>query len=204
MDMEKTPESQTPQMRRGVIILTVVWFVAAAVLFFIPRCYGYSRICEHPGRPYSLYVVLIGLIATGLLYRSESIKTWIENRKATATASRVVPSETTSRLSQTTPSPQRPRGLDVRFNRFVTPVIVQILYVILLVLMTVGVAAYWLMSISDWSEDFNPIVFALLTFPLALIGWIFLWLIIRLVCESAIALFRIAEDLRSIRNRQSQ
>ena len=150
-------------------------------------------------------IAVLGLIATVLLYRWESIVGLIRSRKGkVATASPAAPQPSPS---QTPESPKWPKftRLDFQFNRFVSPTIISILYVLLILLALFFVFIYWLDQVGIVSSNGESVVlFMLWSIPLAIVGMGVLWLIIRLICESAIVLFRIAEDLRQIRNRQGQ
>lgn len=98
---------------------------------------------------------------------------------------------------------QRRTVFDVRFNRFITPIILSIFYVICVVAAFLGGFVFWLQTISDFSEEGSGTAFitALWTAPLILIVVVLVCLLVRLIFESVMVIFRIAEDLRKIRDK---
>jgi hypothetical protein len=92
---------------------------------------------------------------------------------------------------------------DVRFNKFVTPMILSIFFVICLVAACLAGFGFWLQTISDFSEDGlgTALFTALWTAPLITLAVILVCLLFRLIFESVMVIFRIAEDLRRIRDK---
>lgn len=94
---------------------------------------------------------------------------------------------------------------DIRFNSFVTPAIVSALY--LLSLIGVGLFAlfFWTSTLIDASAENEGTgalaILAIWTAPLIAFVALLLTLLIRLAFESIMVIFRIAEDLRHIRDK---
>jgi len=94
---------------------------------------------------------------------------------------------------------------DIRFNNFITQWIVSVLY--LLSLVGVGLFAVWYWTITlldarDAGDGTGALAFlALWTAPLIVFVALLLTLLIRLAFESIMVRFRIAEDLRHIRDK---
>jgi hypothetical protein len=113
------------------------------------------------------------------------------------------PPQTSPMAVPVAPAPKN--YFDPHFNRFVSPTVISILYVLLNLSGLFFVVFYWLGEVGTVSSNEESVaLFMLWSIPLAIAGMVVLWLIIRLICESAIVLFRVAEDLRQIRNRQGQ
>jgi uncharacterized membrane protein len=77
MSSELSPKDAKREIRIGIIVVTVFW-VAAAVGFYVYQgnCttfYQRGTTCDYPGRPFVAPIAVLGLIATVLLYRWESI-----------------------------------------------------------------------------------------------------------------------------------
>lgn len=163
----------------------LTWVVIAVYLFTLESCLG-SFLCDRPGRPYSYVVTAIGLISSLILnLRSKKIALAFERRGASVSG--------------------KVGRFDIKFNRFISPTIVSVLYVLLSAAALLFVVFYWLGAVETVSSnEENVLLFALWSVPLAVVGLGILWIIIRLICESAIVIFRISDDLRSIRNRQGQ
>ena len=93
---------------------------------------------------------------------------------------------------------------DVRFNNFVTPGIVSVFYLLSLVIIGLGAVVYWLNTIED-SLDYEgaggAFVTALWTAPIIVFVALLAALLVRLIFESIMVVFRIAEDLRRIRDK---
>jgi hypothetical protein len=93
---------------------------------------------------------------------------------------------------------------DVRFNNFVTPGIVSVFYLLSLVIIGLGAVVYWLNTIED-SLDYegagSAFVTALWTAPIIVFVALLAALLVRLIFESIMVVFRIAEDLRRIRDK---
>ena len=84
---------------------------------------------------------------------------------------------------------------DVRFNNFVTPGIVSVFYLLSLVIIGLGAVVYWLNLIE------YAFVTALWTAPIIVFVALLAALLVRLIFESIMVVFRIAEDLRRIRDK---
>jgi hypothetical protein len=98
---------------------------------------------------------------------------------------------------------QRQTVFDVRFNKFVTPVILSFFYVICLVAACLAGFVFWLQTILDFLQDGlgSGFIAFLWTTPLILLAVILVCLLVRLIFESVMVIFRIAEDLRRIRDK---
>jgi len=85
---------------------------------------------------------------------------------------------------------------DFSFTSFVTPRIIKVLYVLILILTVIGALVYTIFAFSASK------VFGFLTLiigdPLFIIIVMAFW---RLVLESFVVVFRIAEDIRALRER---
>lgn len=104
---------------------------------------------------------------------------------------------------ETYAAPAPKNNFDLHFNRFVTPTIVKILYVLLSAFIFIGGIIIAVGFAFDLGPDSGRSYFVglLISVPLALVGMALSWLLVRLICESAIVRFRMAEDIRRIRNR---
>lgn len=102
-----------------------------------------------------------------------------------------------------TPKVHRRTFFDIRFNRFVTPMILSIFYVICVFAACLFGFVFWLQTISDFSENGAGPAFitALWTAPLILLAVFLVCLLVRLIFESVMVIFRIADDLRKIRDK---
>lgn len=91
---------------------------------------------------------------------------------------------------------------DVRFNNLVTPRIVSFLYVLFLIFIGLGAFWFWIRTMLLNQEEFFEIaILALWTAPLISFFALFVSLLVRLIFESIMVRFRIAEDLRKIRDK---
>ena len=82
--------------------------------------------------------------------------------------------------------------VDTFFGAFITPVVASVFFVLLL--LVGAVVAGWLILTGTFSEE--PAARALLVIPAYVIGL----LLVRIVLETAMVLFRIEEHLRAIRH----
>lgn len=83
---------------------------------------------------------------------------------------------------------------DFQFDHFVTPKLIRFFYGFFVIVLTIGAVLFLFASLASGSEG---IIFGLIVIP---IGY-FLYLIFgRMYFELVAALFRIADDLRAIRN----
>jgi len=92
---------------------------------------------------------------------------------------------------------------DFGFQKFLTPVIVRILYALTTVVVALGAVVFWYSTVFEYSDEtasekFTKIVWAT---PLSVIGAALVMLLVRLLFESVVVVFRIAEDLRRIRDK---
>jgi hypothetical protein len=163
--------------------------------------------------------VLVAVLALAVFARSRSIIATLSSvgRSATLSIGHVRSSVTigegdavltTGSVSSPPPQTgasksQRRAVFDVRFNKFVTPVILSFFYVICLVAACLAGFVFWLQTISDFSEDGlgSGFIAFLWTTPLMLLAVILVCLLVRLIFESVMVIFRIAEDLRRIRDK---
>jgi len=101
---------------------------------------------------------------------------------------------------------QRRKGFDVRFEEFVTPMIVSIFYVFCVVVAFLAGFVYWFSTISDFSEDSvgSRIITALWSAPLIFGAVMIVVLVLRLIFETVAVRFRIADDLKKIREKLVQ
>jgi hypothetical protein len=175
------------QVQVWSILWMVTWLLVAGILFAYRTCNGGFLGCTTPTRPYSYIAVVVGVISSVILNsRRKQIASYLERRSSRNRPTRAI-------------------RFDAKFNKFVAPTIISILYVLLNLLALLFVILFWLREIETVSSNGDDVaLFALWSFPLAAVGMAVLWLIIRLICESAIVRFRVAEDLRQIRNRSSQ
>lgn len=91
---------------------------------------------------------------------------------------------------------------DVRFNNLATPRIVSFLYVLFLIFIGLGAFWFWIRTMLSNQEEFSEMaILALWTAPLISFFALFVSLLVRLIFESIMVRFRIAEDLRKIRDK---
>lgn len=98
---------------------------------------------------------------------------------------------------------QRRNWFDVRFKEFVTPIIISIFYVFCVVVAFLAGFVFWLATISDFSEE-GAVFTALWTAPLIFGAVMIVVLVLRLVFETVMVIFRIADDLKKIRDKLVQ
>lgn len=102
----------------------------------------------------------------------------------------------------------RKRGVrkiaDVKFARLVTPSIMRGLYVVAICLVSIGFLVGWLGIVTGaYSDDgaLRAYLVGLLSLPGLIVSAVIVLLVVRLIAESAIVRFRIADDLREIRDK---
>jgi len=115
-----------------------------------------------------------------------------------------LPTTSTMNASRTDPVAKRNLLFDIKFNRFFTPIIVSVLYVICQVLIALGTFVLWIVYVGDFAIDGSSgfvILTMLWTAPVFLFAALLVILLLRLTFESIMVRFRIAEDLRHIRDK---
>lgn len=115
-----------------------------------------------------------------------------------------LPTTSTMNASRADPVAKRNLHFDIKFNRFFTPIIVSVLYVICQVLIALGTFVLWIVYVGDFAIDGSSgfvVLTMLWTAPVFLFAALLVILLLRLTFESIMVRFRIAEDLRRIRDK---
>lgn len=205
--------------------VSLIGFGFAIMTFLSRRCIG--GFCVYPSRGYGLAVALLtGLVvlllkvgpgrlrsifvrrAGNLKGNSLSEESSVQDNPILNRDEKEFTTMTSTHSSSSARHGSRHTGrfgwiVDTQFNNFVTPFIVSALYAIGLVLTALVAIGYWIVTIADFSEDGagTALVTALWTAPLILVAALLIVILLRLAFESIIVRFRIAEDLRHIRDR---
>jgi hypothetical protein len=85
---------------------------------------------------------------------------------------------------------------DFRFDSFVTPKIVKVVYVLIMIMLSLSTVAFLLFAF-DVSLKFGIISLVIIA-PLYFFAWLALW---RIFLEIFVVIFRIADDIRALRER---
>jgi len=144
----------------------------------------------------------------GVMHRdtSQIQDSFNQQGETTMTTESDMPPTTASTMNASRTGPVAKRNLlfDIKFNRFFTPIIVSVLYVICQVLITLGTFVLWIVYVRDFTIDGSSgfvVLTMLWTAPVFLLLALLVILLLRLTFESIMVRFRIAEDLRHIRDK---